>query len=102
MGEREPQAAQRCNEQQGGIDAPRPKAVEQQPERQLEQREGQEVHAGEQTQPTGAEPELRGERRPEHRIDHAVDIRDEIARDERQGDTGKEGQKKFPLLRIYS
>ena len=74
------------DQQQGRVHAPRPEAVEQQPERQLEQGEGQEVHAGEQPQAAGAEAELDGERGSEHRVHRAVHVRDEEPRDERQRD----------------
>ena len=84
--ERKPQAARRRDQQQRCVHAPRPVAVEQHAQRQLEQREGEEVDAGEQPQARRRERELAREVRPDDRVDRAVDVGDEIPREERQGD----------------
>src|SRR5206468_856323 len=61
-------------------------------ERDLEQAHGEEVHPGEQTKLRRRDAELGGERRAEHRVHRAVDVRQVIARQERQDDANKWGQ----------
>ena len=81
----EPHAARRGDEEQRRVDAPRAEAVERDADRKLEQGEGEEVDAREQPEAGGGEAELGGERRREHRVHHPVHVRDEVAREERQG-----------------
>ena len=89
LAECEPGAARRSHQQQRGVDAARAVAVEQHAERQLEQREGEEVDAGEQPEARGREAQLARDLRPDDRVDRAVDVGNEIPRQERQGDAGK-------------
>src|SRR5207249_1692471 len=65
--------------QQGTIDAPRPEAVEQQSERNLEQTEREEINPGEEAELGRAEAEFLRERRPEHGIHRAKYVRQVIA-----------------------
>src|SRR3546814_3827387 len=63
VAEGEQNRAQRRRQQQGRLHAARSEAVEQQPERQLETGEGQEVAAGQQPEVGGREAEAGGELR---------------------------------------
>ncbi len=94
----EPGAARCGDEQQRGIDAPRPIAVEQHAERQLEQREAEEVDAGEQPQAGGREAQLARDLRADDRVDRAVDVGNEIPRQERQGDAEEKKNRVCPYF----
>jgi hypothetical protein len=84
--EREPRAAGGGNEQQRRIHAPRTIAIQQDAEGKLEEREGEEVDAGEEAQTRGAQAQLARDVRPDDRVDRAVDVGNEVPRQERQGD----------------
>ena len=62
--ERKPHAARRGDQQQRRVHAPRPEAVEQHAQRQLEQRESEEVDAGEQPQAAADRPNSRASSGP--------------------------------------
>ena len=62
------------------LDAPRPEAVEQHPRRELHRCESDEVSAGQEAQRRCADTQTRSELRRDHRIDRAVQIRQQIGR----------------------
>jgi hypothetical protein len=83
--EREPDAAGRGDQEHRGIDAPRPVAIEQHAERQLEHGKGEEEDRRQQPQPGGREPELARDLGPDDGVHRAVDVGHEIPRQKRQG-----------------
>ena len=79
------------DQQQCRVHAPRPVTVEQYAQRQLEQREGEEIDSGEQAEAGCRQREFARQLRPDDRVDRAVDVGNEIPREERQGDAPEDG-----------
>src|SRR5207248_11334797 len=81
---REREAANGGEYQQEAIDAARPEAIEQQAERDLEQAEGKEVHAGQEAELACVQAEFARERRPEQGVYRAEHVGEVVPRQERQ------------------
>ena len=65
-------------------------AIEQDPEGELEESEAQEVGGGQEPEVRRSEPELRGDRRADDRVDRAVEVGEEVAGPEGKADHREE------------
>ena len=86
LADREKGGAGGGEQQQQGLHPLGRETVQQDPQRQLEGGEGEEIDAGQQPQGGGVEVQVGHQFRGQHRIDGAVEVGEEIAGGERQED----------------